>query len=205
MSNFLFFDTETTGLPANYSLPASYTYNWPRAVSLSWALFDSQRKLISQNDHIIKPDGWHIPAAATAIHGISQEQAEREGVPIGYALATFLEDLYYCEFLVAHNMDFDLKIVEAEFIRVMGIWPGKNPERKICTMKMSTQFCKLPQKSGRGAGYKWPKLEELHKALFSQGFEGAHNSLVDVLACARCFFALVDRGIIVLEGGPNVA
>jgi DNA polymerase III epsilon subunit-like protein len=202
---YIFFDTETCGLPANYSLPARFTDNWPRAVSLSWAVFDDKRRFIRQKDFIIKPAGWVIPAEATRIHGITQEQAEKDGEAISTVLAVFLEDLYYCKYLVAHNIDFDLKVVEAEFIRDLGFWPGVERLVKICTMKKSAQFCKLPHKKGRGSGFKWPKLQELHQVLFLENFDGAHNSLVDVLACSRCFFALNDRGIIVLEGGNHGA
>ena len=35
MKNYLFFDTETTGLPRNYKAPSSDTRNWPRLVQLA--------------------------------------------------------------------------------------------------------------------------------------------------------------------------
>ena len=37
---YVFFDTETTGLPNDYDAPASDTDNWPRIVQLAWALTD---------------------------------------------------------------------------------------------------------------------------------------------------------------------
>ncbi|MGB5134457.1 MAG: hypothetical protein WBN89_04710 [Prochlorococcaceae cyanobacterium] len=55
-----------------------------------------------------------------------------------------------------------------------------------------TALCQLP---GR-YGYKWPRLNELHRHLFGRGMGAAHNALVDVQACARCFFELQRRGVI---------
>jgi DNA polymerase III epsilon subunit-like protein len=63
-------------------------------------------------------------------------------------------------------------------------------------MEASTALCQLP---GR-YGYKWPKLDELHRHLFGRGMGAAHNALVDVEACARCFFELQRRGVISVMG-----
>ena len=63
-------------------------------------------------------------------------------------------------------------------------------------MKSSTQYCKL---QGRGMSFKPPKLAELHKFLFSEFFEGAHDAMMDVEATMRSFIELVKRGVIELE------
>jgi len=60
-------------------------------------------------------------------------------------------------------------------------------------MQESTNLCKLPGPRG----YKFPKLEELHKVLFGCNFEGAHDALDDIKATERCFWELVKRNIIV--------
>lgn len=64
-------------------------------------------------------------------------------------------------------------------------------------MMSSTNFCKLPNPSGR-KGYKWPKLTELYNVLFEEEMEDAHDAMGDVTALAKCFFALKDKGIIQL-------
>ena len=43
---FLIFDTETTGLPNDFSAPISNTNNWPRCIQLAWQLHDISGKLI---------------------------------------------------------------------------------------------------------------------------------------------------------------
>ncbi len=53
-------------------------------------------------------------------------------------------------------------------------------------MQATTNYCRLPGPYG----YKWPTLQELHMKLFQESFEDAHHALVDVRACARCYFEL---------------
>ena len=61
---------------------------------------------------------------------------------------------------------------------------------------MSTiKFVEAKYPSGR-AGFKFPKLVELHEKLFGTGIEDAHTALGDVKTTARCFFALLERGLI---------
>jgi hypothetical protein len=44
---FLFFDTETTGIPANYKAPASDFGNWPRLVQVAWLLVDEEANVVA--------------------------------------------------------------------------------------------------------------------------------------------------------------
>ena len=76
---YLFFDTETTGVPSNYQAPYTAKNVWPRMVQLAWILTDLDGRILRQSTTIIKPQGYQIPEGATAVHGITTEQAEREG------------------------------------------------------------------------------------------------------------------------------
>ena len=186
---YLFFDTETTGLPKNWKAPVTDIQNWPRLVQLAYLLYDQQGNKISGGDFIIQPAGFTIPAEAAAIHGISTEKANREGVALMTVLQDFQTLINRAEQLVAHNMSFDEKIMGAEFLR------NRMPDsiaskRKICTMQRSTNFCALDGPYG----YKWPKLSELHYKLFNTGFEEAHNAAVDINATAKCFWELKRLG-----------
>ncbi len=186
---YLFFDTETTGLPKNWKAPVTDLQNWPRLVQLAYLLYDQQGNKISGGDFIIQPAGFTIPAEAAAIHGISTEKANREGVALMTVLQDFQTLINRAEQLVAHNMSFDEKIMGAEFLR------NRMPDsiaskRKICTMQRSTNFCALDGPYG----YKWPKLSELHYKLFNTGFEEAHNAAVDINATAKCFWELKRLG-----------
>ena len=59
-------------------------------------------------------------------------------------------------------------------------------------MRQSAEFYGVKSKYG----FKWPKLSQLHKKLFGSDFDEAHDAEADVAACARCFFALKDQGVI---------
>ncbi|MEX1063594.1 MAG: DNA polymerase III subunit alpha [Balneolaceae bacterium] len=189
---YLIFDTETTGLPRNFSAPLTDFNNWPRCVQLAWQLHDHTGKLLSSGDYIIRPDGFTIPFNSEKIHGISTGRAKEEGVPLSEAMDAFRTDLAAAPFVIGHNLEFDLNIMGSEYLRLK----RDNPlAGKICidTKDDSTEYCKLP--GGRGR-YKWPALAELHDKLFDTGFEEAHNAAADVDATGRCFLELVRIGVI---------
>ena len=165
---YLFFDTETTGLPRNWNAPVDDVNNWPRLVQLAFEFYKDGSKIRS-GEYIIKPDGFVIPTETSNIHGITT-------------------------FLVAHNMSFDEKIIGAEFLRSK-MQNYLVDKKTICTKDISTDFCKIPSLNGK-VGYKWPKLSELHKKLFNEDFEDSHNAAADVRATAKCFWELKKQGII---------
>lgn len=187
------FDCETTGLAKNFKAPATDVDNWPRIVQLSWVrIADGNLETAEEHCYTVKPVGFEIPPASTAIHGVSQEHALEFGVSLESTLRQFAAAVGSAGEIAAHNFPFDSKVVEAECIRA-GIRLSL-PSRRICTMGESTAFCKLPP--FRLGHFKWPKLVELHTILFGSEFENAHNALADTKASARCLFALRERGVI---------
>ena len=40
---FLFFDTETTGLPKKWNAPVEEIDNWPRLVQIAWQVYDQNK------------------------------------------------------------------------------------------------------------------------------------------------------------------
>ncbi len=188
---YCFFDTETTGLPKNFSAPTTDVDNWPRLVQLSWILTD-ERKEISRADFVIRPDGFTIPEESSNVHGITTERALKEGIGVKEAIYYFLGAARCADCLVGHNITFDTHVVGAEFVRIWNkdyIFGMKTFD----TMKSSVDFCAIEGAYGR---YKWPKLMELYQKLFGREFEDAHNSMADISATAECFWALREKGII---------
>lgn len=188
---YLFFDTETTGLPRNYKAPASDTQNWPRMVQIAWRLHNENGTILDAQEYIIKPEGYTIPKEASNIHRITTERANSEGVKLQFVLEDFAQLIEEAKFIVAHNISFDEKIVGAEFYRKQ-IANKLEKRKKICTMHSTTEFCKLPG----NYGYKWPKLQELHMKLFDEYFEEAHDAAADIDATAKCFWKLKELGVI---------
>lgn len=136
-----------------------------------------------------------IPSDSSRIHGITTQKAISEGIEIEIALSEFQTMLSKATYLVAHNMEFDEKIIGAEFYRLKNSDPLVS-KAKFCTMKNSSiiSFCSIA--SNKYGSCKWPKLSELHYKLFGTNFEDAHNASIDIQVTAKCFFALRKKGII---------
>ena len=188
---YLFFDTETTGLPRNWKAPLSDLDNWPRMVQLAWLIYNKEGKKIDSKNFIIRPDGFEIPEESSGIHGITTEIAAAEGSDLKYVLALFSDFISRSSKLVAHNMQFDEKIVGAEFLRKT-IPNQLFSKDRICTMLGARDFCAIPG----SYGLKWPTLSELHIKLFGEDFENAHDAFSDITATARCFWKLRELKII---------
>lgn len=185
---YLFFDTETTGLPLNYKAPYTDISNWPRIVQLSWLIADAEGKVLKESDFIIKVD-VPIPFQASRVHGITNEVAAAKGVVATEVLSTLLADLNDINCLVCHNVNFDLPIVQSELYRHQLTHQINIPT--FCTMQSSTNYCQIPSPRG----YKWPKLEELYSVCFNKKLENAHNALADVRATYEVFYHLKKERI----------
>ncbi|MGE0588177.1 MAG: DNA polymerase III subunit alpha [Cyclobacteriaceae bacterium] len=190
---YLIFDTETTGIPHNKTAPLTDLENWPRLVQLAWQLHDHQGKLISQHNYIIKPEGFDIPFKAEQIHGISTKRATEEGIPLKQAIDAFKKDMDSTQLLVGHNIEFDINIIGAEFIRLL-----YEPDQFLAIDRLdtgiaSTEFCQM--QGGIGGKLKMPRLSELHEKLFGEGFNDAHDASYDVDATARSFFGLIKQRV----------
>ena len=188
---YLFFDTETNGLPKNWKAPVTNLNNWPRMIQIGWIFCDEEGNRITQDDFIIKPKGFTIPKEVEKIHGISTEKANSEGIELENVLTKFNELVNKSNYLIAHNISFDEKIVGAELLRI-ALKSSFQQKKKLCTMQSSTNYCKIPGYYG----YKWPKLSELHIKLFGKDFEGAHNAFADIDATEKCFWEMRKIGLI---------
>jgi DNA polymerase-3 subunit epsilon len=186
----LIFDTETTGRPKNSDAPIHDLNNWPRLVQLAWQVYDSEQNLTKEHDFIIEPNGFSIPIEASNINNITTDKAKEVGVDINFVLGLFCQSINEVDLLVAHNYSFDYGVIASELFR-NGFENVLKLKGHVCTMKSSTEFCQI---SGPN-GYKWPTLEKLYAVLFNEACK-VHNALDDVKATAKCFWALVDKGII---------
>jgi len=188
---YLFFDTETTGLP--YA-PISDYKNWPRIIQLAWLLIDENKDIKSKNSYIIKPEGYNIPKRVIKIHGITMKRALEEGVELEYALHRFLGDLNFAKVLVAHNIAYDYGVIRGELLRkkIPDFLKGYS---QFCTMtsKSVLDYCKSFRANG---SRQCPSLSELYFLLFGEKLDNAHDALTDAEACANCFFELKRIGLV---------
>jgi DNA polymerase-3 subunit epsilon len=138
---------------------------------------------------MVRPRGWTIPLAASAIHLIDDAKAERLGVERVSAIQVFGEMLDSADLLIAHNIKFDQSVMETNFHRELITYPQN--KNTFCTMLAATPIVAIP---GARGGYKWPRLNECIKHFFDEDLEGAHDALVDVIACRRVYHKLVELG-----------
>lgn len=192
-SYYLFFDTETTGIPLDYKASCTNSDNWPRLVQLGWILSDNLGHEIRRGNKIIRPDGFTIPVEASNVHGITTERALKEGEDLREVIHRFCEDLNPSSRLIGHNLDYDLHVVGAEFHRLGYDYRAMFYRPTVCTMQSTIEFCNIPGRYGP----KWPKLQELYVRLFGREFEDAHDAMADIAATKECYFELVRRKVIV--------
>ncbi len=190
---YLIFDTETTGLPRNFSAPVSDSENWPRLVQIAWQVHDSMGELIEVKNFIVRPEGFSIPYNSEKIHGISTKRALKQGALLANVLEEFNNAIQKSDIIVGHNVMFDINIVAAEYYRV-GMTSSLVDKRYLDTKEEATNFCALP--GGRGGKFKWPTLSQLYMKLFGEDFNQAHNASADVEATTRCFLELIRLKII---------
>lgn len=181
----LFFDTETSGL-YNFKLkPEDPKQPW--IVQLACILSD-RNNIYHESNIIIKSNGRSIQPEAESVHCISVNIADRVGIEEGTALQLFRDLLNQAKKVICHNFNFDSNMIQGVAKRAK-FCDFKFPPT-FCTMQFSTPILKL---KGSYHGYKWPKLQELHKHLFGEEFEDAHDALADVKATRRCYYELIKE------------
>lgn len=183
----LAFDTETSG-KYNWRAPVTHE-SQPDVVQLCGMLVDETR-IYSMFNVFIHAD-TSIPEEATKIHGVDRELTAKIGIQRKAACVLLANYLRKADLLVGHNIDFDVAIMRTAMLREGG--DGKLLNKPtFCTMKQSTDICKIPHPTPRRPGeYKWPTLQEAYKKLVDpRGFEGAHDAMADVTATYEVFRVL---------------
>lgn len=206
------FDTETTGLPKTRVLTQGLLELWPYIVQLSYLIYDvNQKELIKIRDCIIKiPYDIEIPQESINLHGITNDISYSQGINIENIIEEFMEDLNNCDYIIGHNIEFDINMIKVELMRLnMNMNKNMNLyysyleflsecKKFYCTMQETIDICAIKKINKQGKEYfKFPKLIELHEKLFNTSPKGLHNSLNDILVCLRCFYKIkFDKDII---------
>lgn len=199
----LVFDTETTGLPEKGASIYDKS-KWPYIVQLSYILYDLSTNSAQITDNYIAIDGSIVISQESYnIHHISREILDVQGINIVEALKGFNECLKVCDVVVGHNLVFDKRLIFVECFRhnIKQYFTDFKHNVMIhkaeyCTMKNTTEFCKLERLSAANqVYYKHPKLSELYTILFPNEPvpKDLHNSLVDVAMTLRCYLKYVHN------------
>lgn len=189
----LVFDTETTG-KCNFKLPPDAPVQ-PYPVQLA-VLYYKDRDLLSHLNLICCPMKGDVQVLsdpeAASVHGITDEIARTCGVPMKMVAAMFNNMLKQADRIVAHNLNFDIRIISGAYLRSGFPTDQLGVPTRVCTMQSSMDVLKLPGKYDK---YKWPTLDEAYRTMVNKdGFENAHDALADAKACADILWALEDAG-----------
>ena len=191
----LFFDTETNGLWRRDLNPNHE--DQPRLVSLAFQVTDDNEKIVAQYSTRIEPKNneypeFTIPKEASDINGITTKEAQETGISAKYAMSTLSYFMSKCHTMVAHNLAFDLQMIEREFNLLNFMY--KIPDNLHCTMMTAKNEMKL---EGKYDDYKFPKLEECFNHFFHRGVQNYHDALLDVQLCRELYFHLRRKGILI--------
>lgn len=178
---FCAFDFETDGI------------HDPNLVELGAVLMDDAHEITCVS-LVVRPDGWTIPEEATKVHGISDAAARSTGVPLVIAIAVLSNMFAVAEIRVAHNLEFDEKVIGRAITRLGRRstipWPPAQ-----CTKELATPILNLPPTERMlAAGYdksKPPSLAECYRHFFNGDVSGAHGALADARACAKIYLAIL--------------
>jgi DNA polymerase-3 subunit epsilon len=140
---------------------------------------DEQANDILEVNELLNP-GVKVSAEITKITKITQEMVT--GKPKFASIADrIIEQLETADVIAAHNLSYDLAILDFEMRRINKKYPL--PKTKICTVEMSEHLF----------GYRLT-LTALHEALFGEQFSGSHRAREDVQALKRCYYELMRLG-----------
>lgn len=176
----LVFDTETTG-KADFKKPPIDNCQ-PRIAQLGAILYSPDWMPMVEANLLVQPYGFDIPADASRIHGITHDHAAKYGIVEPTALDLFDALMLAAEVLVAHNIAYDILVLERAYY--VHKRPLNMPDKRQCTMHLMTDICCLPS---QWDSFKWPTLQEAHKFCFGKPFVGAHDAMADVRACADVY------------------
>ena len=205
----LVFDTETTSAKnkKDHTDPSN-----PKCVQLYAAMYehDDDRNYISKiilngvtKKHLwLKPiqtiscvimmnDDESVEPGAEAIHGISKERSQAVGVLRKSAANIFADFLDISDRLVAHNIEFDKKIIRHLLHQAKIDTNLVDKPHAFCTMNYLKPIMKMTPKMF--GDWKQPKLIEGYNYLFQRDFDGnAHDASVDAAACADMYFEILN-------------
>lgn len=192
MPRYLILDTETSGLPLPYVKgqppPSATAEGQPRLASFT-AIATTEDLEVDEDASIaglVRADGWKMSPGATKVNGITDEMLAEGGLPVAEVLKIYAEFIDAGWIVVAHNVQFDAKVMRGE-LRRAGMDDRFMKTFTLCTQKASQAVIKeAPTHKMLAAGYKTfkqPKLQEAYEYFYGELFAEAHTAAADARAC----------------------
>ena len=186
----LVIDTETTGLTSLSFVTERNYQQWPRLIQIAWGVI-TEEKVHLQRTEIICPEGFKIPSSTVKLHGITQQHALENGKALREILVDLNESMSTASTLIAHNLHFDLGVLQSESMRV-GI-KLELPGKRRCTAFMGQKYMRKEKKLRLS---EFPRLSDLYKSLFNREHTDLHSAHSDMVACGESYLALKNLGYV---------
>lgn len=191
----LVYDCETTGLVrgTDYTSP-----NMPFLAAITAILYDTEvHRIVASMNSMVQPDGWAMPEEAGQVNGLTNEALQQLGIPAPVLLPACIALMFKADLRVAHNVDFDSKVIAATLWRHIVKESSEETAHETvkawlalpsyCTMQESKSIVNALDKRGK---VKYPKLTEAYKFFFDRELDRAHSANADAVATLEIYLAL---------------
>lgn len=163
----------------------------PHMVALTGLLCDEDAvgTVKATIDCLIAPKGWVIPVPSTAIHGVEQHKAEQHGIPEDQALGMLFDLQARAGARVAHNEQFDARIVSIARARYPHVQSQEwDQAQAICSMRSTLEW--LAATDGKTFYGRTAKLEVLHQRVTGKDAPIGRSTMARAYAARDVFFGV---------------
>jgi DNA polymerase III epsilon subunit-like protein len=175
----ILFDTETTGLVQPIAVPLD---KQPHIIEFCAIRLNDKTLKEEMSMEVLMDPGVPISEEITKITGIKTDDIKGKP-PFIACLPDIINFMFGQSLLVAHNCDFDAKLLQFELMRVGKEFHFPWPPRRLCTVEASF-----------GIKNRRLKLGELYELATGRELKGAHRAINDVRAMAECVRWLKAKG-----------
>ena len=167
--SYIFFDTETTGLPKPDAAPLR---DQPQIIEFAGIRTDDDFNEVARFEFLCNP-GCPLPEEIVKITGITDADLA-DKLPFVTHLPALSEFFLGTRSMVAHNLAFDKSLLKFELLRLGKELAFPWPPNQICTVEASY-----------GIKNRRLRLYELHEMACGERHKDAHRAMADVEALLR--------------------
>ena len=183
---YLVFDIETDGL----IIKENSNNQYPTILQITWYLINEKHEILKRKTYLINPDNISTNKAFDINH-LDISINKKVGMKLFDILREFSSDSFYAKKIVAHNIEFDLDIIN-HYLNKYNLQNYVSNKETICTMKSSVSLF--------NDGL-YPSLNKLYCRLYNNNdiTNDLHNSEFDAFITVKCLFKLFESKIVKYE------
>ena len=183
----LIFDTETTGLFPKEEINTNKLDKYPHIIQLAYELYDEETEIVveSYNNYIQIPETIELNDHIQHLTGITHDILCTRGIHILDALVSFYHAYSKSKRIVAHNIAFDIKMIQLEIMRNYSEMKNKgcmypenifNPvyeyshhKEIYCTMKHGIKITNIWRRSYKSLDVPLSEHEQIKEVVLENG------------------------------------